>query len=306
MHRVPCIACYNRAVNIECEGPFDFQLSWSVPAAFTGHGTGAAGEMAMWWEERPTIVFMRQVDQDPPTVEVRAEPKPGRRKSFMQHMRAVLNADLSLKPFYQKARRDPKMAGVVKDLKGLKPFRPPDLFQMMVIAVTEQQISMAAAARIRQRIVTSFGSRAGDMTVFPRPEDLASRTQEELRSCGLSGRKAEYLIELSNKLVRGELDAANWEDMPDEDLIQYLKSHRGIGEWTAEYILVRGLGRLDVVPASDLGVRKVVGRYLGGGGSPSPDEVRDILEPWSPWRGLLAFYLLAHGRRSQMGLDQAR
>jgi DNA-3-methyladenine glycosylase II len=221
-------------------------------------------------------------------------------------MRAVLNADLALTPFYERAREDRRLAGVVKDLEGLKPFRPPDLFQMMVIALTEQQISMAAAASIRQRIVNSFGSRAGELTVFPRPEDLASRSTRELRDCGLSNRKAEYLVELAGKMVRGELDPASWEDMPDEELIRELQGHRGIGEWTAEYILVRGLGRPDVVPASDLGVRKAVGSYLGGGGAPSPREVRDILEPWSPWRGLLAFYLMAHQRRSQMGLDQAR
>ena len=306
MHRVQCSSCYNRAVNIECKGPFDLQLSWSMLSAFPGQSAGVIGEMAMWWEEKPTVVLMRQVDLDPPTVEVLAEPKPGQRKLFGQRMRAVLNADLSLRPFYKKARGDRRLAAVVKDLEGLKPFRPPDLFQMMVIAITEQQISKSAAARIRERIVTSFGSRAGDLMVFPRPEDLASRTTEELRSCGLSGRKAEYLIELSNKLVQGELDPVSWEKMPDEALVQHLKSHRGIGEWTAEYILVRGMGRLDVVPASDLGVRKAVGLYFGGGGNPPPQEVRDILRPWSPWRGLLAFYLLAHHRRSQMGLDQAK
>jgi len=293
-------------VKIICEGPYDLRLSWGISSAFAGRSAGKTGEMAMWWEGKHTAVLMRQTALDPPTVEVRAEPGPARRNSFKRRMRDILNADLDLRPFYERAQGDDRLTMVIGDLQGLKPLRPPDLFQMLVIALTEQQISMAAAARIRERIVASFGSRVGTLLVFPRPEDLAPRTPRELRACGLSGRKAEYLIELSNKLVRGELDPATWEGMSDEDLVRHLMDQRGVGEWTAEYILARGLGRPDVVPASDLGVRKVVGQYLGGGGSPSPDEVRDILEPWSPWRGLLAFYLLAHGRRSQMGLDQAR
>lgn len=282
------------------------RLSWGISSAFAGRSAGKTGEMAMWWEGRPTAVLMRQTALDPPGVEVRAEPAPARRNSFKRRMRDILNADLDLRPFYERARGDDRLTTVVEDLQGLKPLRPPDLFQMLVIALTEQQISMAAAARIRERILTSFGSRAGTLLVFPRPEDLARRSPRELRACGLSGRKAEYLVELSRKIVRGELDPATWEGMSDEDLARHLMDQRGVGEWTAEYVLVRGLGRLDVVPASDLGVRKAVGKYLGGGSSPSAREVREILRPWSPWRGLLAFYLLAHQRRSQMGLDQAR
>jgi DNA-3-methyladenine glycosylase II len=243
---------------------------------------------------------------DPPVVEIIADPLPGKARRFQQHLRMVLNADLALEPFYRRLRRDRTLRPIVNSLIGLKPLRPPDIFQMLVIAISEQQISMTAANRVRERLLSSFGTPAGKLTAFPRPEDIAPRGVDELRACGLSQRKAEYLSELANKVVTGEIDFDSWEDMSDDELLGMLRSHRGIGEWTAEYMLVRGLGRTDVVPASDLGVRRVVGHYLAGGSDPAAQEVRELLAPWAPWRGLTAFYLLAHYRMIQMGLDQAQ
>jgi DNA-3-methyladenine glycosylase II len=211
-----------------------------------------------------------------------------------------------LEPFYRKMRRDKTMRPIVNSLIGLKPLRPPDIFQMLLIAITEQQVSMQAAQGIRERLLLAFGTPAGRLTAFPRPRDIASRKVDELRACGLSLRKAEYIIDLAGGIAGGEIDTASWENMSDEELVDHLRGYRGIGEWTAEYILVRGMGRTDVVPASDLGVRRVVGHYLGGGKELSARDVRELLEPWAPWRGLTAFYLLAHYRNIHIGLDQAQ
>ncbi len=293
-------------MRIICEAPYDFRLSWRMISAFSGRSVTEYGTMALWWEGKPTSVSFKQTADDPPTMELIADPFPGKVERFRELMRAVLNADLALEPFYRRARRDKTMRPIVNQLVGLKPIRPPDLFQMLVIALTEQQISLAAAYSIRERLVENYGTKAGRLMVFPRPGDLASLDVEELRACGLSRRKAEYIIDLAGKIDRGEIDTRDWADLPDDELIQSLLVHRGIGEWTAEYILVRGLGRPDVVPAADLGVRKVVGLYLAGGKELSAGEVREALEPWSPWRGLVAFYLLAYHRMIHMGLDQAQ
>lgn len=292
-------------MKIVCKGPYDLTLSWRMMSAFAGRTASPQGRLALWWEENPTVLQLRQPGRDPPTVEARADPHPEDAAGLADLLGGILNADLELSPFYSRALDHRALAGVVKDLEGLKPLRPPDLFQMLITALTEQQISMAAAARIRERIVDAYGKPAGDLMVFPRPRDLASGSIDELRRLGLSRRKAEYLLDLARNMAVGGIDTTSWEAESDEVLIGELISHRGIGEWTAEYVLARGLGRLDVVPASDLGVRRAVGHYLGRGGDPSPDEVRDMLCPWSPWRGLLAFYIMAHYRITQMGLDQA-
>lgn len=297
---------YNLNMRIICEGPYDFRLSWRMFSAFSGPSASRDGSLAIWWGERPTSIFMKQTSKEPPVIELIADPIPRQAMRFQQRLRGVLGADLELEPFYRKLRRDKTLRPIVNALIGLKPMRPPDIFQMLLIAVTEQQISMTAAHRIRERLLSSYGTEAGKLTAFPRPRDIASLSAQELRDCGLSRRKAEYLIELAGKMEAGEMDITAWEDMPDDELIKLLLGYRGVGEWTAEYILVRGLGRLDVVPASDLGVRRVVGHYLADGKELSAREVRDILKPWAPWRGLTAFYLLAHYRNIHMGLDQAQ
>jgi DNA-3-methyladenine glycosylase II len=275
-------------------------------SAFSGRSASREGSIAIWWEDRPTSIFLKQTGQDPPVVELITDSIPRQTRRFQQHMRMMLNADLQLEPFYRRLRRDKTLRPIVNSLIGLKPFRPPDMFQMLLIAVTEQQISMQAAQGIRERLLSSFGTPAGKLTAFPRPREVASLKVDELRACGLSERKAEYLIALAAGIAGGEIDTESWESMPDDELIGLLRGYRGIGEWTAEYILVRGMGRTDAVPASDLGVRRVVGHYLGGGKELSAQDVRELLEPWAPWRGLTAFYLLTHYRMIHMGLDQAQ
>ena len=293
-------------MRIICKSPYDFRLSWRMFSALSGQNASRDGSLAIWWEDRPTAIFLRQTSQDPAVIELIADPIPRQTRQFQQHLRAVLNADLELEPFYRRLRRDKALRPVVNSLIGLKPFRPPDIFQMLVIAITEQQISMDAAHSIRERLLATFGTPAGKLTAFPRPQEIASLQAAELRACGLSQRKAEYLIELAGRVSSGEIDMASWENTPDDELIKLLSGYRGVGEWTAEYILVRGLGRIDVVPATDLGVRRVVGHYLAGEKELSAQEVRQLLEPWAPFRGLTAFYLLAHYRMIHKGLDQAQ
>ncbi|MDD3717543.1 MAG: hypothetical protein PHP28_02630 [Actinomycetota bacterium] len=289
-----------------CESPYDFRLSWRMFSEFAGKNATREGSLALWWEDRPTSVFLKQTAREPAVVELIADPMPRQTRLFQQRMRAVLGADLQLETFYRRLRRDKTLRPVVNALVGLKPVRPPDIFQMILIAVSEQQISMRAAQGIRERILSSFGAPAGRLIAYPRPQDIASLGVDELRRCGLSQRKAEYLIALAGGIAAGDIDTESWEHMPDGELTDLLRGYRGVGEWTAEYILVRGLGREDVVPSTDLGVRRVVSHYLGGGRELSASDVRELLEPWAPWRGLTVFYLLAHYRMTQMGLDQAQ
>ncbi len=295
---------YNLPMRIICKGPYDFRLSWRIFSAYAAGNASERGSVAMWWDGTPTLVYLRQTGKEPPVLELIADPMPARARDFHLKVRRMLHADLDLEPFYRRARRDKALRPVVNALVGLKPVRPPHFFQMVVIALSEQQVSMAAALRVRERFLEAFGTRAGRLLAFPRAGDVAHLKVEELRACGFSARKASNLVELARKLESGDMDPASWENMPDEELIARLRGYGGIGEWTAEYLLLRGLGRLDALPASDLGVRRAVGRLLAGGKEPSAAEVREFLEPWRPWRGLVVFYLLAYQRLVATSFDQ--
>jgi DNA-3-methyladenine glycosylase II len=210
----------------------------------------------------------------------------------------VLFAELDLKPFYRLAAKDAKLKEMTRKLPGLKPMRPSSLFEMAVIAITEQQISLTAAYHIRSRVIQRFGEPIEKQWIFPEPQALAGASIEDLQSCGLSRNKAGYIHDLASKVADGTLDLDILKTMDDEKARETIMNIRGFGRWSADYILIRGLARPDCVPIDDIGIRRVVGEYLGSGSRPTADEVASRLEPFRPYRGLIAFYLLATHRLS--------
>ena len=179
----------------------------------------------------------------------------------------------------------------------MRPFRPASLFEMLAIAITEQQISMRVAEVMRERLTARFGDMVDGAPVFPDESSLEGATLAGLVSCGLSHRKAEYIRDLSKDVASGRLDLEGLKGLPDEEAFQALTRIRGVGPWTADYVLVRGLGRVDRVPVEDLGIRGVVGKYLGKGQRiEDRDEVLPLLQPFAPYRGLAAYYMLVYDR----------
>jgi DNA-3-methyladenine glycosylase II len=208
--------------------------------------------------------------------------------------RWVLFDELALSPFYRLAGPHPVLGPIVRDLWGVKPMRPASLLEMAVTVITEQQISLAAANHIRARLVEHFGDLVEGAWVFPAAEVLAQAPLDAVRRCGYSQRKAEYIRDFSAQVADGRLDLEEMKTLSDTDVYDRLLSLRGWGPWSANYFLVRGLARPDRLPADDLAVRTVVGKYLGRGARVSLSNVEEMVEPFRPYRGLVAFYLLAH------------
>jgi DNA-3-methyladenine glycosylase II len=210
--------------------------------------------------------------------------------------RWVLFDELDLAPFYRLVERHPTLEPVIRSLWGVKPMRPVSLFEMAVTVITEQQISLAAANRIRARLAERFGDLVDGLWVFPGAGTLAQTALDEIATCGYTQRKAEYIHDFSSRVAEGSLDLDEMKTMPEEDVRQRLLAIRGWGMWSANYFLIRGLARPDSVPADDLAVRSVVGKYLGEGGRASAAQVETLLEPFRPYRGIVSFYLLAYER----------
>lgn len=127
---------------------------------------------------------------------------------------------------------------------------------------------------------------------FPTPEILSKLKKEDLRGVGLSYRKSEYVIDLSRLVVDKKIDLDDFGGRDASEIIQELLKIRGIGIWTAELAVIRGLHKLDAIPADDIGLRRVVSKYYNNGKPVSSDELRKIAENWGKWTGLAAFYLI--------------
>ncbi len=286
-----------RPVALNFVAPYDFSLSLRLTRSFVPSLTqpGERMRFAARVGGRPTVIEIRCGARTMTRLEAvsmpKADPRLVRRLGEW-----VLNADLDLAPFYRLASKDRRLAPIVRRFKGLKPIRPASLFEMAVIAITEQQISMAAATKIRSRLVEKLGKRVGDLWVFPEPAVLAKASSRTLLACGLSHAKTRYIRELAAKVASRELRLDALKTMPDAEARERIMGLKGFGPWSADYILIRGLARPDAVPVDDLGVRSVVGESLGRGERIAASEVTRLLEPLRPFRGLVVFYLFADNR----------
>jgi len=208
-----------------------------------------------------------------------------------------LNLGLDLQAFYRNVKNDKVMAAITAKLRGLKSPTTPTVFESLVSSIIEQQISLRVAHSMESKVVKSFGD---TITVngkahyaFPTPERLASVTVEQLRQCGLSSKKAEYITGVAKSIAEGNLDLEGLKEIGDTSaVIDRLLKIRGIGIWTAEMTVLRGMHRLEEMPADDVGLRKCIAHYYSNDGRLSADEARRIAKKWGKWQGLASFYLI--------------
>jgi DNA-3-methyladenine glycosylase II len=199
-------------------------------------------------------------------------------------------------PFYRAVAGDPVLAELTVLLRGVRPPVTPTVFEALTDSVIEQQISLAAARSMENRLIRAAGKKLElDGTGFfcyPDPATLAATPDSTFRACGLTLRKGEYIRGISRLIVDGDLDVEGLRRYEDTDtVIAELVKIRGIGPWTAELTVLRGLHRPDAFPADDVGVRRFIARSYFGGQKISAGEARAFAERWGRYKGFAAYYL---------------
>lgn len=210
-------------------------------------------------------------------------------------LRHMFSTDVDLSGFYQHVADDVHLEPIIHRLTGLRMVREPDLFESFAKTIISQQVNMAFAGTLTTRLI----ERAGDLLaidgeqwpVFPTPEQVANLTYDDLRARQFSQRKAEYVIDLARLIVNGELQLERLWHLSDEEVMSELTRLRGVGRWTVECLLLFGMGRPNLLPAADIGLRNAVRRAYGLDHQPTEAEVREIGAPWSPWSSYVTFYL---------------
>ena len=207
-------------------------------------------------------------------------------------------------PFYQQVGKDPVMRPLLELYRGLKPVQAGSLFEALSWAIIGQQINIQFTYSLKKTLVDLTGNRlehCGELFfAFPEPQAVAALTYEDLTERRFSRRKAEYLIDFARKVAAGEVLLEWGSEKDPEAILTDLTRIRGIGRWTAEYGLMRGLGYPDVLPAADIGLRNALQRLCGLKSQPDEETVRSIGGRWEGWRSWAAFYLwfdLAYRRR---------
>jgi DNA-3-methyladenine glycosylase II len=169
----------------------------------------------------------------------------------------------------------------------LKPRNRRAPFRALVQAVTYQQLTGKAAETIFKRVLALYPEKK-----FPAPEDLLNTSDERLRAAGLSRAKVAAIKDIAAKTIAGVVpDSRAIAAMTNEEIVERLTSVRGVGPWTVEMLLMFTLGRLDVLPVTDYGVRKGFALVYGWKELPTPRELLEYGERWRPHRSTAAWYL---------------
>jgi len=192
------------------------------------------------------------------------------------------------------ARNDATMAALIERigkidieerLRRRNEERPADAYGALLRSIVGQQVSTKAARAIYNRVLDLFGGKT------PSPQRLLAVSEGELRGAGLSGRKVEYVRDLAQHVLDGELELDRLGDLDDEKVIEEIVAVRGLGRWTAEMFLLFHLERPDVLSGGDLGIRKAIQIEYRMEEMPTPQETVAFGERWSPHRSLASIYL---------------
>ena len=251
----------------------------------SGEYVRALGEASV-----PMVVRARQTGPETLTIGIAGDR--GEHPRLLALVRRILGVAADLERFYRAASRVPWLAPLVLRMRGVKPPRYPTLWEACVNAIVFQQVSLAAAGAIMGRLTASLGRPVERSEVrlhrFPGPAQIQSAPDSVLRGAGVSAGKLATLRRVTDALGGGVLDEGRLEHLPSAEAGRLLCSIKGIGPWTAAVILLRGLGRLDVFPSNDTGVK----RNLALVGATAPHDLELVLEALGPDQGMLYYHLL--------------
>lgn len=302
--------------SIEPRPPFRLDLTvWVLkrrPDNIVDRWDGATYRRLLMVDGRPVDVAVRQEGTaDAPRLCVLArgpDVSTGDQPVIDAAVRRMLGTDVDLTGLYALAERDPRFGTLVQRFRGVKPTRYPTVFEGLVNAIACQQITLTFGLRILARLADAYGPAlrldGEEVRAFPGPVELVAVDPEALRNLGFSRQKARAVLELSEGLVSGDLRLDALETLPDAEALARLIDLRGVGRWTAEYVLLRSLGRWHIFPGDDVGGRNNLQRWLKLDTTLDYAGVQETLDAWRDYGGLVYFHLLL-ARLEEAGYVQA-
>ncbi len=215
--------------------------------------------------------------------------------AVIAYVREWFDLDRSLDQFYKIAARDKVLGALIRQHYGLRLVRIPDLFHALCWAILGQQINLAFAYTLFARFIRTFGERVTfgerEYWLFPDPEKVAALAPSVLMELQMTRRKSEYLIGTAGLIATGKLSKTELLTGDDSAARAALIRVRGVGPWTANYVLMRCLGKQNAFPIEDVGLHNAIQKQLGTTRKPSLAEIRKLAKGWSGWQGYATFYL---------------
>ncbi len=214
---------------------------------------------------------------------------------LVSYIEEIFDLKRDLEPFYGCAKRDPMLATLCQRYFGLRLLGIPDLFESLCWCIIGQQINLAFAYRLKKRLVSAAGEAVSyqgrDYYVFPTPGEVAQLPLEAFGSWQFSRSKATYLVGIAREMLSGNLNKALLLDQSPEEVEQELLKLKGIGPWSAHYVMMKCLRITSAFPVGDVGLQNAVKIQQGWSQKPSIRELHSLARGWHPWESYATFYL---------------
>ena len=294
----------------EPEPPYDFEASASF--AVYGRDRYAADSLvdgvfsrALEIEGKTVALSVRSAGEvERPRIEVRLAGdrlSPEEESDVVGVAVRLVGAQSSLGEFYNSVEDDDPMAGFTDRFRGLGIAQSASPFEGLALSILGQQISNQVARVIRDLLVDTLGNVVSvngvDYRAFPSPATIAEAGIDDLRGMKLSARKAEYISDIAESVASRSLDLDALAALPDESIVEELVSLRGVGPWTAHWLLIRAFGRPDGFPGGDLAIQRSLGALYNGGKRLTENEAVELSARWRPYRSYLVTYMFAAARQ---------
>ncbi len=224
------------------------------------------------------------------------QPSVNERERIVHYLTEWFDLETDLACFYQMANEDNILQPLIEKYKGLRLLGIPDLFEALVWAIIGQQINLTFAYTLKKRLVEHFGDsvtfEGENHWLFPTAEKIASIQVEDLRNLQFTQRKAEYIIDIAKRIANGQLTKDMLRQKRDyEDMKKSLMAIRGIGAWTADYVLMKSYQELSAFPIADVGLHNALKVQLGLERKPTIEEINHYSQHWQGWQAYATFYL---------------
>ena len=258
-------------------------------------------------ENFPVKVEVRQHTRSQITVVARSHHSINKLKPKLSNILIwTLGLKIELKWFYECTNVNAVLSPLILKFKGVKPPRFPTIFETLTNAIAFQQLSLEAGFSLLNNLTQKFGNQFKEDDrvnyAFPEPYKIMKCTKEELIVLGFSERKSETLILIASAIIHEKL-FSNFAHLSNEDIIKFLCNFKGIGRWSAEYCLLRGLGRIEILPGDDVAIHKSIENLLKLRKKPDFDKIKKIEKEWHPYAGLIYFHFLLEKLSMKENLD---
>ncbi len=217
-------------------------------------------------------------------------------KAAKEYVIEWFDLQTDLKPFYSWASKNSLMKPLAKKYFGLRLIGIPELFEALCWAIIGQHINLPFAYSLKKKFVETFGEKiiydANDYWLFPTPEEILNVSVDDLMKLQFTGKKSEYIIELAYKINNDELP--NKEELKSMDYTEAKESLlklRGVGEWTADYVLMKCLRYPAALPAADVGLHNAIKNNLKLDSKPDKNKINQIAAEWGEWKAYSVFYV---------------